>query len=180
MIIVKGLKSKIWVNQKLKYRYKISITNIVKILLNFHTKEELQTLNHIYLIYQLKDFDYIAKHNNEELPDYQTFWTDEVGLMWFAKQNVFINMRFIEKFAKEFSLSADEFNKEFSLYGFYCTLFHELRHLTLDTNIFLSEEAFPIVESSEELVEKYSQNTTELLKYSNFDYIFSPQQICYF
>lgn len=166
------LKSKIKINPKLKHRYHIEIDDIAKNILKCFSKQELQTLNCIYLIYQPKDFFYIANQNNDELPDYQSFWLEQVGLMWHQKQCIFINMRLIEKLSKESSLTYSEFLNEFSIYGFYITLFHELRHLYLDTNATLRENVEG--EQIEESVERYAINL--VTKYKSQFKTFEPIQ----
>ena len=163
------LENKIWINQKLVHRFNFNKDNIAKVLMQMFAKEELQTLKQIYVIYQKKDFDYIAKKNDEELPEIDSFWINQVGLMWFSHQTIFINMNEIEKFARKFALSWSEFEDEITS-GFWITLFHELRHLTLDTHIFLSEDKYPIEESSEIKVEHFGIDTFKQLSYSDLNY----------
>lgn len=167
------LRKKIWVNPKLKYRYNIDISDISKNILNCFSKQELQTLNQIYLIYQPKDFFYIANQNNDELPDYQSFWLEQVGLMWFDKQCIFINMKLIEKLSKKSTYDTSEFLEEFSTYGFYLTLFHELRHLFLDTNASLVKILKEDIKK-EEFVEEYAISL--VTKYKKQFKIFQPIQ----
>lgn len=39
--------------------------------------------------------------------------------------------------------------------GLWMTIIHELRHLLLDTNIVLCEDAYPTTEAAEDMVEAY-------------------------
>lgn len=85
-----------------------------------------------------------------------------VGRMFFAHQIVFINEAVIAGCAKNLG---DEIISEKEEYetGVIMTLIHEIRHLMMDTHIFLPEDEFPPSESSEDAVEEFCRNEYEKL-----------------
>lgn len=89
--------------------------------------------------------------------------TDElVGLFWYSRKVVIVNLHAIEAAAAELTLQLhcpEERLKETEI-GIWVTLIHELRHSMLD-NPFLPEEDYPLYLGEEDEVEEYSREVFE-------------------
>lgn len=92
-----------------------------------------------------------------------------LGQLWFERNTVMINMGEIVRAADEVATeNADvvDIDPFFSFEnqvqtGFLTTVLHELRHLQMDTNIFLPEDMYPLELASEESVEEYCREAFE-------------------
>ena len=84
--------------------------------------------------------------------------------MLFEKNSIIINLKNIEKVSKELNYDKYQENKETQI-GLFSTLFHELRHLMLDTNIFLPETIYSAELASEENVEDFGNITAENMQF---------------
>lgn len=92
-----------------------------------------------------------------------------LGQLWWERNTVVINMGEIVRIADEIATeNADMVDTDpfFSFEnqvrsGFLTTVLHELRHLQLDTNIFLPEDMYPLALASEEAVEDYCREVFE-------------------
>lgn len=92
-----------------------------------------------------------------------------LGQLWFERNTAVVNMGEIIRAADEVAAqNADlvDIDPFFSFEnqvqtGFLTTVLHELRHLQMDTNIFLPEDMYPLDLSSENAVEEYCREAFE-------------------
>lgn len=122
--------------------------------------------------YMSSDFeDEQRKRLYEEYSDEYVYEIGEsvLGQLWFERNTAVINMGEIVRAADEFAAqNADllDIDPFFSFdnqvqTGFLTTVFHELRHLQMDTNIFLPEDTYPLEFASENAVEEYCREAFE-------------------
>ena len=93
-----------------------------------------------------------------DMPGYQEF----LGLKWTYKSCVIVNLTAIESCVRELvedvSREGDFLSYDTEMkYGFVGTLLHELRHLGLEGNPYLSEREYPQELFSEEAVEQWAR-----------------------
>lgn len=109
------------------------------------------------------DIDYIASEMVEEdMPDFEPY----LGIYWCNQSSVIINTSCIENAAAELIADNPEchLNKANELYvGFVTTLLHEIRHLGLTANPFLSEKQYPVQLQTEESVEAWAIDMFETI-----------------
>jgi len=90
-----------------------------------------------------------------------------LGQLWFERNIAVINMGQIVQAAGEVAQENSDLPDPFFslenqvLTGLLMTAVHELRHLQMDTNIFLSEDVYPLALSAEEAVESYCRERFE-------------------
>jgi hypothetical protein len=84
------------------------------------------------------------------------------GLMWYRKQTVLVNSNSIEDIARQMADELFTFQEEYSC-GIIQTVIHETRHCMLETNLFLSEEKYPLSENAEDAVENFCLDTYDRL-----------------
>lgn len=92
-----------------------------------------------------------------------------LGQLWFERNTAVVNMGEIVRAADEVAAqNADlvDIDPFFSFEnqvqtGFLTTVLHELRHLQMDTNIFLPEDMYPLELASEGAVEEYCREAFE-------------------
>lgn len=92
-----------------------------------------------------------------------------LGQLWFERNTVVINMGEIVRAAEEVTVQNTglvDIDPFFSFEsqvqtGFLTTVLHELRHLQMDTNIFLPEDMYPLELASEGAVEEYCREAFE-------------------
>lgn len=122
--------------------------------------------------YMSSDFeDEQRKRLREEYSDEYAYEIGEgvLGQLWFERNTVMINMGEIVRTADEIATeNADvvDIDPFFSFEnqvqtGFLTTVLHELRHLQMDTNIFLPEDTYPLELASENAVEEYCREAFE-------------------
>ena len=160
------LTNKIYINPKAKHKFNLNAKEIARILLLNLPTEYFTTLSKVYFIYKYNDIRKIAKdiyedEHSEVAFDYDEFFENQCGLMFWEHNCVFINLRVIEKVSKE--VFPENPSSEITR-GLGSTVFHEFRHLLLDTNIFLSEDEYPKELSKEENVEEFGNETMENMK----------------
>ena len=91
------------------------------------------------------------------------------GQLWFERNTAVINMGEIVRAANEVAAQNTDlvdidpfFSFENQVQtGFLTTVLHELRHLQMDTNIFLPEDTYPLELASESAVEEYCREAFE-------------------
>lgn len=105
-----------------------------------------------------------VNRTSDDLDEWYNYDEQEncVGRMFHAHQIVFIHEALIREQAKEL---CDEIFSEDEEYqtGIVITLLHEMRHLMLDTNAFISEDKIPLSEQVEDAVENFARNAYEHL-----------------
>lgn len=122
--------------------------------------------------YMSSDFeDEQRKRLYEEYSDEYAYEIGEsvLGQLWFERNTAVINMGEIVRAADEVAAqNADllDIDPFFSFdnqvqTGFLTTVLHELRHLQMDTNIFLPEDMYPLELASEDVVEEYCRDAYE-------------------
>lgn len=122
--------------------------------------------------YMSSDFeDEQRKRLREEYSDEYAYEIGDgvLGQLWFERNTAVINMGEIVRIADEIATeNADvvDIDPFFSFEnqvqtGFLTTVFHELRHLQMDTNIFLPEDTYPLEFASENAVEEYCREAFE-------------------
>lgn len=92
-----------------------------------------------------------------------------LGQLWFERNTAVINMGEIVRAADEVAAQNTDlvdidpfFSFENQVQtGFLTTVLHELRHLQMDTNIFLPEDMYPLELTSEGAVEEYCREAFE-------------------
>lgn len=169
-INVDWLAQRIYINPKIKFKYKLNERKIAKILLLNLSSEHFITLNHIFITYRKSDCIEIAKKlygdkHEEIMTDLSDFFDNQVGLMGFYDNSVFINIKTIEKSNNEIFKDFPYRIFEENIYGLWCTLFHEIRHLMLETNVFLDENEYPANFAIEEQVEIFGNMTATNMRY---------------
>lgn len=93
--------------------------------------------------------------------------SDVLGQLWFERNTVLVNMGEIIRTAKEIANENKAIPDPYFSFenqvdvGFLTTVLHELRHLQMDTNIFLPEDDYPLCLNSEEAVEEYCREAFE-------------------
>lgn len=89
-----------------------------------------------------------------------------IGMFWVYKSSVIINLTALRDCAKELAEENEDIGWNYGSElqcGFLMTLLHELRHLGLDSNIFLPESLYPLELSVEDAVEEWCRNEYERL-----------------
>lgn len=150
----KWLKEKIHVQTKIPVG-KIDLDGIVDILFDNADKNLFVTLEDIWIVWDDEGLSEIENATGDEYANY-IINEDMVGVMWFQRNSIVINLQAIYNIANEIAYDEYSIEREVSI-GLICTIVHELRHLMLDTNIILSEEDYPVSESAEEKVENYGR-----------------------
>jgi len=92
-------------------------------------------------------------------------WENEeefVGHMFSAHQIALVNECKIASTTKEMCGVGHLYNDEYQI-GIMTTLIHEMRHLMLETNVFLPEDEFPESEKEEDSVEEFCRLKYETL-----------------
>lgn len=182
---IERIRNSIYCNKKFLHRYSINLDKIAEVLFKLMPQEAFWTMRNIFFIYQISDFkkcsNIIYKKEFGDLfdaMDIDKFWTDNVGLFCFDAKSVFVNLRLIEKISKQEMQKYGNAEVEKMINdGIYVTLFHELRHLMLDSNPYLDETEYPIELSSEENVENFARNIYSNLKRSEIDYFIHKKTI---
>ena len=88
-----------------------------------------------------------------------------LGKMYTTHQIVFINEPKHIEIAKELGDEQYPASNEYEI-GMITSLIHEMRHLYLDTNLFVSEDHIPLSENKEENVEEFARTAYENLPYN--------------
>lgn len=85
-----------------------------------------------------------------------------LGLSWFYENTVIVNIAAVKLAAKEIFETPHSYSLQHEeSCAFWTTLFHELRHVMLDCNPFLSEIDYPVSLAAEKAVEEYCRETFE-------------------
>lgn len=128
---------------------------------------EADDLNHPERCGEFKDSESTRMYNEYSDEYAYEIGADVLGQLWFERNIAVINMgeivRIAEKVAKENNDLEDfyfSFENQFQT-AFLTTVLHELRHLQMETNIFLPEIDYPLNLASEDAVESYCRDTFE-------------------
>lgn len=122
----------------------------------------------------LEPYDFEDEQRKRLHEEYSDEYANEIGegvlgQLWFERNTAVINMGEIVRTADEIATeNADvvDIDPFFSFEnqvqtGFLTTVLHELRHLQMDTNIFLPEDTYPLEFASENAVEEYCREAFE-------------------
>ena len=139
------------------------------------------TMNEVVVVWSQPDdagtymsFDFEdeqRKRLHEEYSDEYSYEIGEgvLGQLWFERNTAVVNMGEIVRTADEVATENKDlvvidpfFSFENQVQtGFLTTVLHELRHLQMDTNIFLPEDMYPLELASENAVEEYCREAFE-------------------
>lgn len=139
------------------------------------------TMNEVVVVWSQPDdagtymsFDFEdeqRKRLHEEYSDEYAYEIGEgvLGQLWFERNTAVVNMGEIVRTADEVATENEDlvvidpfFSFENQVQtGFLTTVLHELRHLQMDTNIFLPEDMYPLELASENAVEEYCREAFE-------------------
>lgn len=163
---VQWLASKITISESATSIFRLSKEHIAEVLYLNLPSEHFMTLNRIFISGNESDYEKI-----EDILDAEGYGVDsynnQCGVMLNYYNSVVINVNVIQAVSKEV-FPEEYFGKKYeseTVRGFWSTAFHEIRHLMLDTNIFLPEEVYPINLSEEKEVESFGNRVTEQIKY---------------
>lgn len=169
----------IYISPDIPAKYQIDRFELADYLWNACDKNAFITLDELVVIwsepedpetFDPPDFiDAGTQHLFEKFGDEYAYdvCSDYLGVMWFERNVVIVNLgqivRASEQIAKE---NGDLCDPWFSLEnqvltGFLTTAIHELRHLQMNTNIFLPEDLYPLALGSEDAVEEYCREVFE-------------------
>lgn len=184
-----ALTDKIHISKDIPQNYQIDKTALSHYLWNSVDKNAFITLDEVVILwsepedpdtFEPSDFTDSERRRLyvQFLDDYAYEIGDGVlGQEWFERNIVIINMGEIVRCSRQVA----EENKDLAdpwfsfenqvITAFLTTVIHELRHLQLDTNIFLPESIYPQELASEEEVEEYCRSTYEK---SSVDPMFIP------
>lgn len=123
------------------------------------------TLENMYFIKSEDDLRKIYDLTGDEYALEIIDIEEQIGLMWYEKNSIIINLAAIKRVAEEIGVDTSDIRREYNI-GILSTIIHELRHLMLDTNIILSEEDYPVEMSAENEVEEYCRNICDKIIYS--------------
>lgn len=91
-----------------------------------------------------------------------------LGQLWFDCNIVAVNMRVIVDTSSEIAKENEDLYSPYFEFehlvteGLLTTALHELRHLQMDTNIFLPEDVYPLSLNAEKAVEEYGREVYEI------------------
>lgn len=158
---VKDLVDKIYISEHLPEFARIDKTGLATYLMKAMEPTAFMTLNKIWILADYADYQLMAKeHSAEALSFYSE---NSFGQMWFDQNVVFVDFSNIlnraESCADEFEISSETDLKQFVRCEGIVTILHELRHLQLDTNIFLPVDDYPSELAEETMVEDYAVQT---------------------
>lgn len=140
--------------------YDIDFESIVRFVFAHADKELFTTLDSIFFVYDENGLNDLYKHTGDEYA-LECIDLDEcVGLLWYEKNIVIVNVGLIIRTSEEiedYDIPAAEHIEE----GIITTLVHELRHLMADTNYLLTEEECPSSECQEDAVEEYARRFSD-------------------
>lgn len=174
-----ALSRLIHISSDIPSAYQIDKTVLAQYLLDACDKNAFITLEEMVVIWSEPDepdtfdpSDFVDEQSKRLYEKYYDDYAYEIGSgclgqLWFERNTVMINMgeivRTAAAIAKE---NSDLFDPYFSFerqveIGFLTTAIHELRHLQMDTNVFLPEDDYPLELGSEEAVEEYCRSAFE-------------------
>lgn len=172
---IKDLASRIHISKQIPDKLKIAPEELAAYLWRVCDKNAFLTMSGMYIFWDGDDEDDEIDPLRENLcneygDEYALYIAEDplLGQLWRDRNFVAINASSIWKAAQE---DAEEnadmqidpwFSKESSYArGVLMTAIHELRHLQLDTNPFLPEDAYPLYLAKEQEVEKYCREVYE-------------------
>lgn len=158
----KWLSEKIHIqSRKEESEYIFDFNGICDFILSHANKELFTTLDSIFFVFDEEGLKELETYTGDSYA-FDCIDLDEyIGMMWYEKNIVIINVSLIEKMAKE---NADEFipaNEQVSS-GIVTTLVHELRHLMTLTNVLLTDKECTENDKLEESVENYARNFEDI------------------
>ena len=155
------LSDKIYVNPEARNKFEATPQIIASILLENLPTEYFITLNKVYVIYSQSDLALIDNECYDGLgitSNVDFIWEESSGVMLFEKNIIVVNMKQLERECDR--LNYGRMNIKLNLIS---TLFHEFRHLMLDTNIYLPWSIYPEHLASEEAVGLFEDKTTDCM-----------------
>ena len=151
-------------------RYDIDFKAICDFVFAHVEREMFTTLDAVFFVFDDDGLEKLYDYTGDEYAQECIDMDQAVGLMWYEKNIIIINVGLIQKSSEEI---ADEFcpAKNHIADGIVMTIVHELRHLMLDTNVLLSEEAYPYSENAEEAVEEFTRRFADRWLYGNTEFV---------
>lgn len=139
---------------------------IASILFKNLSPEYFMTLNKLFIVATEKDIEALEEDLVGEYCGYYDNINDLCGIMLFEYNCVVVNVGAISSVSNEVFAGYDSgYIQSDIIRGFWSTIFHEFRHLMLDTNIYLPEDKYPVNLSAEEAVEEFGNQLMETMKY---------------
>lgn len=139
---------------------------IARVLLKNLSPEYFITLNKIFIVATEEDVEALEENIIGEYCGFYDNINDLCGIMLFEHNCIVVNVGVISSVSNEVFCGYDDSYIQADIErGFWSTIFHEFRHLLLDTNIYLSENEYPVSLSAEAEVEKFGNTIMENMKY---------------
>lgn len=158
---VNDLAEKIYISPMLPQFAKIDKSGLVSYLMKALNPSTFVTLNKIWILADETEYQLMAKEHSSEALSFAS--ENSFGQMWPDEDVVFIDVCNIinraESNPEQFNIHSSEDLKLFVRIETLVTTIHELRHLQLDTNIFLSEDDYPPDLAEEIMVEDFAIQT---------------------
>ena len=158
------LKSKIYINPKVKYLLKMSSDNLAFLLMQILPKEYFQTFERMFIIYRKSDFQIVAnalygdKKHFIYAFDAEKLWNNADSIMLFEYNTIIINASHLQK-----NISKNDYQK-----AMFHQIFYMMQKLILSTNIFLSETAYPLSLAEENALQLFAG--TKAMEAVNYKY----------
>lgn len=160
------ISDKIILSNRFKAKYSVDISFISKCILKYMGKESVMTLKHIFFLYTKSDMAKMNRMlygNNRDMYYEWGEFSEELGKMLYYSNSCVINLRTIEKNIKKQGVFLEEL-EEGMTNEIYISLFHELRHLMLETNLLHQNDAHFVETASEKNVELYAVEMFERMQ----------------
>lgn len=136
--------------------YEIDFKRICDFVFSHCPKEMFTTLEALFFVFNEDGLRELAEYTGDEYGLECINMDEQIGLMWYEKNIVIINVGLIQQTSEEM---ADEITpaSEHICDGIIMTIVHGMRHLMLRTNFLLTDEECPVEEESEDAVEEYAR-----------------------
>lgn len=178
---VDDLVQRIHISSDIPERYRADKKALAEYLWNACDHNAFITLEEVVVVWSEPDIDETLEPSDFEdeqrkrlYEEYSDECASEIGegvlgQLWFERNTAVINMGEIVRAAEEVTVQNTDlvdidpfFSFESQVQtGFLTTVLHELRHLQMDTNIFLPEDMYPLDLASERAVEEYCREAFE-------------------
>ena len=139
--------------------YSLNYEKLCKFAFAHLDKELLTTLSAVFFLEDETDLQDLYEFSGDEYALECIDMDECIGLMWFYRNIVLVNVRTIIQVSQDVCLPGEDPAREIEI-GVLSTLAHELRHLMLDTNVLLDAEMQQYAD--ERSVEEYGNKFAEL------------------
>lgn len=176
-----ALAKRIYVSKNIPERYSINKRALAEYLWDFCDKNAFITMDELVVIWSepedpetFEPSDFVDSELSRLYDRFGDEYAFEIsacllGQLWFERNIAVVNMGEIVRAARSIAEENSDicacdpyfsFENQVEV-GFLTTIIHELRHLQMDTNIFLPEDIYPLTLGSERAVEQYCREAYE-------------------